>query len=61
VAGGDGTDGADGHSPVLTWSGDQIAIDGTVTGPHLTGPAGGGYGDSNSFKSFAVAMAVAMG
>lgn len=32
--------GYSGHSPVLTWSGDQIAIDGSVTGPHLTGPAG---------------------
>ncbi len=29
-----------GHSPVLTWVGDQIAIDGIVTGPHLTGPRG---------------------
>ena len=24
----------------MTWSGDQIAIDGAVTGPHLTGPQG---------------------
>lgn len=35
-----GTQGPPGHSPVLTWSGDQIAIDGAVTGPHLTGPKG---------------------
>jgi hypothetical protein len=38
-----GAPGAAGHSPVLTWSGeqlDQIAIDGAVTGPHLTGPQG---------------------
>lgn len=40
VDGIDGTDGEDGHSPVLTWDGDQIAIDGTATGPHLTGPTG---------------------
>lgn len=36
----DGVAGADGHSPVLTWSGDQIAIDGIASGPHLTGPQG---------------------
>ena len=36
----DGAPGADGHSPVLTWISDQIAIDGSVTGPHLTGPPG---------------------
>jgi hypothetical protein len=35
-----GDPGPPGHSPVLTWSGDQIAIDGAVTGPHLTGPQG---------------------
>ena len=29
-----------GHSPELTWSGDQIAVDGVVSGPHLTGPQG---------------------
>ena len=29
-----------GHSPALTWSGDQIAVDGVVSGPHLTGPQG---------------------
>lgn len=33
-----GLKGDPGHSPVLTWSGDQIAIDGVVSGPHLTGP-----------------------
>ena len=38
--GADGLPGADGHSPVLTWSGDQIAVDGIVSGPHLTGPQG---------------------
>ena len=38
--GADGLPGADGHSPVLTWSGDQIAVDGVVSGPHLTGPQG---------------------
>jgi hypothetical protein len=35
-----GAPGAAGHTPVLSWSGDQIAIDGVVTGPHLTGPQG---------------------
>lgn len=35
-----GKPGPPGHSPVLTWVGDQIAIDGKVTGPHLTGPQG---------------------
>lgn len=35
-----GTAGPAGHSPVLTWSGDQIAIDSAVTSPHLTGPQG---------------------
>jgi hypothetical protein len=35
-----GETGAAGHSPVLTWSGDRISIDGVVTGPHLTGPQG---------------------
>ena len=38
--GADGLPGADGHSPVLTWSGDQIAVDGVASGPHLTGPQG---------------------
>ena len=40
AAGSTGAPGADGHSPVLTWSGDQIAVDGIVSGPHLTGPQG---------------------
>ena len=35
-----GPQGVPGHSPVLTWSGDQIAIDSVVSGPHLTGPQG---------------------
>jgi len=35
-----GAPGLPGHSPVLTWSGDRIAIDGSITGPHLTGPQG---------------------
>ena len=35
-----GKKGDSGHSPVLTWSGDQIAVDGVVSGPHLTGPQG---------------------
>ena len=35
-----GSSGNPGHSPVLTWSGDQIAVDSVVTGPHLTGAAG---------------------
>lgn len=35
-----GEQGIPGRSPVLTWSGDQIAVDGVVTGPHLTGLAG---------------------
>jgi hypothetical protein len=38
--GGKGEKGDPGYSPVLTWSGDQIAIDGAITGPHLTGPQG---------------------
>ena len=47
LAGRDGSDGADGHSPTLTWVGDQLAIDGVATGPHLTGPQGdvGAKGD----------------
>jgi hypothetical protein len=40
ATGATGATGAAGHSPVLTWLGDQIAIDGSVTGPHLRGPAG---------------------
>jgi hypothetical protein len=32
--------GPPGHTPVLTWVGDQIAIDGETAGPHLTGPQG---------------------
>jgi hypothetical protein len=35
-----GATGQAGHSPVLAWSGDQIAIDSVVTGPHLTGQQG---------------------
>ena len=35
-----GQKGETGHSPALTWSGDQIAVDGVVSGPHLTGPQG---------------------
>lgn len=35
-----GAQGAAGHSPALSWSGDQIAIDSIVSGPHLTGPQG---------------------
>jgi hypothetical protein len=35
-----GDPGPAGHSPVLTWVGDEIAIDGELTGPHLTGPQG---------------------
>ena len=35
----DGAPGEPGHSPVLTWKGDQLAVDGVVSGPHLTGPA----------------------
>ncbi len=40
ATGATGASGAPGHSPILTWSGDQIAIDGVVTGPHLTGAEG---------------------
>lgn len=36
----DGAPGEPGHSPVLTWQGDQLAVDGVVSGPHLTGPRG---------------------
>jgi hypothetical protein len=35
-----GDTGDAGHSPVLTWSGDKIAIDGVASGPSLTGPQG---------------------
>jgi hypothetical protein len=35
----DGAPGKPGHSPELTWQGDQLAVDGVVSGPHLTGPA----------------------
>lgn len=48
ATGSTGATGAAGHSPVLTWSGDRIAIDSVVTGPHLTGPQGpkGDKGDT---------------
>lgn len=36
----DGDRGEPGHSPTVTMTGDQITVDGTVIGPHLTGPAG---------------------
>ena len=44
-----GDTGNDGHSPVLTWSGDQVLIDGAA-GPHLTGPQGiqGEKGDTGA-------------
>jgi len=35
-----GTAGANGHSPTVSMSGDQITVDGVITGSHLTGPAG---------------------
>ena len=35
-----GISGMPGHSPVLSWVSDQISIDGTISGPHLTGPTG---------------------
>lgn len=35
-----GRDGTDGRSPTVTMTGDQLAVDGTVVGPHLTGPQG---------------------
>ena len=31
---------ADGHTPTVTMTADQITVDGEVTGPHLTGPKG---------------------
>lgn len=40
VPGPQGTAGTPGHSPVITMSGDQIAVDSVITGPHLTGPQG---------------------
>ena len=43
-----GRKGDTGHSPVLTWIDDQIAIDGVVSGPHLKGPAG----SDNSIKTY---------
>jgi hypothetical protein len=39
-AGPQGPAGADGHSPTVSMAGDQITVDGIVTGPHLTGPEG---------------------
>lgn len=35
-----GERGADGRTPVVAMQGDQITVDGKVTGPHLTGPQG---------------------
>ncbi len=45
-----GEPGLDGHTPVLTWLEDRIAVDGTATGPHLTGPQGlkGDKGDTGT-------------
>lgn len=53
-----GAPGADGHSPVLTWSGDQIAIDGVVSGPPLTGPQGppGPAGTSSMYDPQLIAL-----
>lgn len=51
-AGTQGPAGTDGHSPVLAWVGDRISIDGSVTGPHLTGPAGTGSGTGSSNTYF---------
>jgi len=39
-AGPQGSAGAAGHSPVVSMSGDQITVDGVITGPHLMGPEG---------------------
>lgn len=49
-----GVPGNDGHTPTLTWVGDQIAVDGVVSGPRLTGPQGvpgaqGTAGDQHVF------------
>lgn len=52
IDGPQGPAGADGHSPVLAWVGDRISIDGSVTGPHLTGPAGTGSGTGSSNTYF---------
>ena len=35
-------DGSVGYTPTVGMSGDQLTIDGVVTGPHLTGPQGAG-------------------
>ncbi len=40
ATGSQGTAGANGHSPTVSMSGDQITVDGFITGPHLTGPQG---------------------
>lgn len=69
-AGPAGPAGAAGHSPVLSWSGDQIAIDGSLAGaPHLTGPqgptgpqgAGGPAGPAGPAGSAGAAASVAVG
>lgn len=38
---GKGDPGDDGHSPVVSMVGDQVAVDGVIVGPHLTGKPGG--------------------
>jgi hypothetical protein len=74
VSGTNGTNGTAGHSPTISMSGDQITVDSVITGPHLTGPQGiqgltgdtgptgltGPAGDPSIYKSYAVAMSIAL-
>jgi len=45
-----GTNGVPGHSPLVSMTGDQVTVDGSIVGPHLTGPQGlpGSGGGSSS-------------
>jgi hypothetical protein len=46
-----GTPGDDGHTPVLTWSGTRLVIDGEI-GPDLQGPPGDAYVPGREVVSF---------
>ena len=67
-----GTNGTNGTTPTLGWSGDQITINGSATGPHLTGPQGskgdtgstgatGGKGDTGTAGAAGAAATIAVG
>jgi Collagen triple helix repeat (20 copies) len=51
---------ADGHSPVVSMLGDQITVDGVITGQHLTGPQGPA-GSISGISAFAFAVVNADG